>query len=1259
MATGYKYWLSRLFRRIGSRPVGNRRRLRLSGRTARALQPGFTISAMVEGLEARQLLSAATVNLEGVYQAQYNLTLDGFNHSTFAAGDFDAATVTPAGSSTAFNLPFAYCVDIPTTINVLTPQDYSAQINSTNFAAPAAGYNQDPRNTGVGTVNLNAIAWLAANEGKNLNLTQQADYVSGMALQVAIWEVEYNTPVTGVGWTDSIDPSGFSYNAKTNPTPMLTGDRFTLNTLNPKSFYTTSSEKTAFQMAFTADYAADIDAVNAAFIGGAVSSSSPITPGVMFINPFSIATHPVEQQTLISYYSVPTLSTTPTSASLGTKLADTATLAGGLGNAETGSITFTLVAPGGATVYTEVVPVSGDENYSTDDNGTGSNVANLVGTYQWNATYSGDTYNAPVIDNNNANEQTVVAKAGPSITSRSSVAGLANPSLPVPVSVALDASGPPVLQDSLTLSGGFNPTGTVDFYLFAPGVTPALDFSNAVYHETDTVSNGAASTATGYVLPTTGTVTGTYQWESHYSGDNLNNPADDVGAANEQVIVTPAIPMIVTTASSAVTLGTTAPTLTDSAVVSGGYYETGDLVFTLTGPTGVIYTNDVAVHGNKTYYSTDAGTTTGSATLPTTGTVAGTYTWSVSYNGDSNNKAAVDQGGTAEQTVVSPASPTISTVPNVTNVPLGTVVTLQDTATLTGGYHEQGSITFTLYRGATQVYTENVGVNGDGTYSTVTGYTLPVNGSEGGLYHWTAVYGDANNQTYTDAGGEVFTTLHVGSVYGGPYAFTLGSKTYTKYAAGAFTANTLGGQAEAFTYCIDISSNISFNTTYNAEVNSIGIVKSKNLNGGAGISATTARELAFLVANVATKPSYNSIPLDTTAMQLAIWSVEYGSQFTVTAGSESATVISDMNAYIALANNNVNTPIPGGVLFINPFNGTQASPNYNVQTQIAFDANFDAGEQVNVPLAAPTITATAGNAVTIGDGNPMTDSVVFANGYNATGSLTFSLYNTKGTLVYSDVVAVSGNGPYSTAAGSNPGGYVPKVTDIEGLYTWKVAYSGDGNNAVATDGGGAGALELVGANNIQAGDTAAIAFWNGTDGQSLINSLNGSCSSTAFAQWLGTTFPNLYGAGAGVYSMYKSGNWLTNAQVAAKYQSATFYGASGTKTYAQVLASALAVYVTDETLNADACSQAMATSFGFIESTSGIGGADYQLGANGTVFGAANNTEQTVMYLLTYLNANSAGGFMMGNNATKLNAIFSVFSGIDITGQSATTAADS
>src|SRR5205814_6964692 len=110
----------------------------------------------------------------------------------------------------------------------------------------------------------------------------------------------------------------------------------------------------------------------------------------------------------------------------------------------------------------------------------------------------------------------------------------------------------------------------------------------------------------------------TYTWSATYNGDGNNLTAQDQGGTAEQTIVSPASPSIVTTASSAVTLGTTAPTLSDSAVLSGGFFETGTITFTLTGPGGFSYTQTDTVNGNGTYTAGD--------TLGTTGLVAGTYT---------------------------------------------------------------------------------------------------------------------------------------------------------------------------------------------------------------------------------------------------------------------------------------------------------------------------------------------------------------------------------------------------------------------------------------------------------------------------------------------------------------------------------------------------------------------------------------------------------------------------------------------------------
>src|SRR5205807_38053 len=147
----------------------------------------------------------------------------------------------------------------------------------------------------------------------------------------------------------------------------------------------------------------------------------------------------------------------------------------------------------------------------------------------------------------------------------------------------------------------------------------------------------------------------TYQWLTSYNDKFGNNgPLTDANDPAEQVTVVAATPAISTVATpAAATLATTAPTLSDSAVLSGGYFPTGSIVFTLTGPGGFSYTQTDTVSG--------AGTYSASTMLPTMGAVAGTYTWTAHYSGDANNKSADDQGGIAEQTVVSPASSTIVT----------------------------------------------------------------------------------------------------------------------------------------------------------------------------------------------------------------------------------------------------------------------------------------------------------------------------------------------------------------------------------------------------------------------------------------------------------------------------------------------------------------------------------------------------------------------------------------------------------------------
>jgi hypothetical protein len=322
-----------------------------------------------------------------------------------------------------------------------------------------------------------------------------------------------------------------------------------------------------------------------------------------------------------------TAAPTPSSVTLGatpTTLTDTATLSGGY--YPTGSITFTLHDPSSNVVDTETATVNGNGSYSTPTGYTLPTTGTVIGTYQWDASYSGDTDNAGSSDNNDASEQVTVSSASPLLTTT-----------PNPTSVNL-GTAPTSLKDTATLSGGYDPTGSITFKLYNPS-------SNVVDTETATVNgNGSYSTPTGYTLPTTGTVIGTYQWDASYSGDTDNAGSSD---ASEQVTVSSASPLLTTAPTpSSVTLGATPTTLTDTATLLGGYYPTGSITFTLHDPSNnVVDTETATVNGNGSY-STPTGYT------PTTGTVDGTYQWNASYSGDTSNAGSSDNGA-GEQVAVS------------------------------------------------------------------------------------------------------------------------------------------------------------------------------------------------------------------------------------------------------------------------------------------------------------------------------------------------------------------------------------------------------------------------------------------------------------------------------------------------------------------------------------------------------------------------------------------------------------------------------
>ena len=791
------------------------------------------------------------------------------------------------------------------------------------------------------------------------------------------------------------------------------------------------------------------------------------------------------EQTLVSPAN-PTIVTTaspnvtlPTGPPGTVTLTDTAVLSGGYFPG--GNLFFTLTGPDSFS-DTQADTVNGNATYTAS--ATLPTTGTVAGAYSWTVTYGGDANNRTVSETGSATngEQTVVSPASPAIVT---TAGQA----------IRQGTRAATLTDTAVLSAGYYPTGDLVFMLTGP--------DGVVFTETDLVNGNGAYTAST-PLPTTGTVAGTYTWTATYGGDANNNAATDQGGPAEQVIVAPTSPTIVTTASPAITLGTTAPTLSDAAVLAGGLNPTGSIVFTLTGPGGFSFTQTDTVSGNATY--------TASTPLATTGTVAGTYTWTATYEGDVNNSAAIDQGGPTEQTLVSAASPKIVTTasPNVTlpTGPPGTV-TLSDSAVLSGGYFPGGSIVFTLTGPGGFSFTQTDAVNGNGAYTAST--TLPTTGTVAGTYTWTAHYvGDANNNAASDQGGPtertevspasptIVTTaspnvtlptgppgtvtltdsavLAGGYFPGGSIVFTLtgpdsflftqtdsvsGNSTYTASA----TLPTTGTVAGTYTWTV----------TYGGDANNRTVTETGSASNGEQTVVSPANPTIVTTASPAIRLGTRAATLTDTAVLSAGYFPTGDLVFMVTGpGGFSFTQtdpVTGNGTYTA------STPVPT--------TGTVAG-TYTWTAHYVGDANNNAAtdqggpaEQVTVAPTSPTLVTTASPALTLGTTAPtLSDSAVLAGGLNPTGSIVFTLTG-PGGFSFTQTDPVSGNATYTASTPLSTTG------TVAGTYTWTATYEGDVNNSAAIDQGGPTEQTVVSPANPTIVTTASPAITLGTTAPTL------------------------------------------------------------------------------------------------------------------------------------------------------------------------------
>jgi hypothetical protein len=174
---------------------------------------------------------------------------------------------------------------------------------------------------------------------------------------------------------------------------------------------------------------------------------------------------------------------------------------------------------------------------------------------------------------------------------------------------------------------------------------------------------------------------------------------------------------------------------------------------------------------------------------------------------------------------------------------------------------------------------------------------------------------------------------------------------------------------------------------------------------------------------------------------------------------------------------------------------------------------------------------------------------------------------------------------------------------------------------------------------VQSGQTATIGFWQNKNGQALVKALNGGATATQLGNWLAETFPKMYGIYAGASNL----TGKTNAQVAAFYM--TLFTVKRQKLDAQVMAVAMATYVTNRTLGGNA-----GAAYGFSITDDGVGIMTWNVGSCGAAFGVANNTVLTVLDLLLATDYRAVDGLLYNGDQVLRNLANIVYSAINEAG---------
>jgi uncharacterized repeat protein (TIGR01451 family) len=334
-----------------------------------------------------------------------------------------------------------------------------------------------------------------------------------------------------------------------------------------------------------------------------------------------------------------------------------------------------------------------------------------------------------------------------------STAGNAGPDLTTDAGGAvLFAGNPPGndLQDTATLTGGFNPTGTITFDLYGPNDATC---SNApVGSDTKPVSGNGQYTGTVHI-----TAPGVYRWIANYSGDGNNdataNGCNDThgGSIENLTVINPSIEVLKDPDTPAVVSGDTA-TFTIKVTNTGDVDLSGVAVTDPLSPDCNHTIGFLAAGSSTTYQCTTPALT---APLDNVATACGTPPVGSQVCDDDHGQVGIEHLKSHSDFVPNDFA----------------TITLEGT----GLQPLNGHITFRLYKGtctgSNQIYFETVNVAGDGTYHSNNVATLlsALNQAKfgssdtGGTYRWDIDYsGDTHGNAAINGtcGTESFTVTN-------------------------------------------------------------------------------------------------------------------------------------------------------------------------------------------------------------------------------------------------------------------------------------------------------------------------------------------------------------------------------------------------------------------------------------------------------------------------------------------------------------------